>query len=278
MSLPLALVLLSYGIALTQAASDSRAVTLAWLRLGDLISLSLLGIAGATLLMDPPIRGASALNFICPLLAGGTFVHLVLVQSGRRRAERLVIALTCAAMALVFILPYLVEPLAWMQALNAAPTGSDALATPAWPQRLIGLALALAACLTGGSLMTMLLGHAYLTAASEMTQQPFLRLTALLLAALVMRLALALSAGLWPWWSAQSASHATGLPMVPIFMIATRFLMGILVPLIMTWMARQCVRIRSNQSATGILYVSSTMILVGEFLGLTLVSMHGLPF
>ncbi len=278
MSLSLILVLISYGIALSQAASDSRAVTLAWLRLGDLIALSLLGIAGADLLIDPPLRGASALNLACPLLAGGTFVHLMLVQSGQRRAQRIAITLTCIALFLVLTLPYPLDSLAGMQALNAHLTDSSARPVAAWPQQLIGLSLTLVACLTGGSLMTMLLGHAYLTSGREMTQQPFLRLVRLLLAALLLRLAITLLAGLWPWWSARSASHPTDLPMVPILMMAARFLMGILVPLIMTWMALQCVRIRSNQSATGILYVSSTMILVGEFLGLSLITMYGLPF
>lgn len=274
----MALILLSYGIALSQAASSSRAVTLAWLRLGDLIALSLLGIAGAALLMDAPSRGASALYAICPLLAVGTLVHLMLVQSGWRRAERIAIIMTCVAIFLVLTLPYLSESLAWMQALTAAPPASDTPPLPTWPQRLIGPALALAAWLTGGSLMTMLLGHAYLTSGSEMTQQPFIRLVRLLIVGLTARLAIALLAGLWPWWSARNASHTADLAMVPIFIIIARFVMGIVVPLIMSWMALQCVRIRSNQSATGILYVSSTMILVGEFLGLALVSAHGLPF
>lgn len=278
MSLPLALILLSYGTALSQAASSSRAVTLAWLRLGDLIALSLLGIAGAALLVDTPIRGAAALYVTCPLLALGSFIHLMLVQSGWRRAERIAIVITCIAVFSVLTLPYLINSLAWMQPLNAAPAAPNAPPVATWPQRLIGPALALAAWLTGGSLMTMLLGHAYLTSGSEMTQQPFIRLVRLLIVGLTVRLAIALFAGLWPWWSARSASHSAELTMVPVFMITARFLMGIVVPLIMSWMALQCVRIRSNQSATGILYVSSTMILVGEFLGLALVSAHGLPF
>jgi hypothetical protein len=85
--------------------------------------------------------------------------------------------------------------------------------------------------------------------------------------------------GLWPWWSARTRSGTEhGGDTLVIMMISARFLVGLAVPLIMTWMALQCVRIRSNQSATGILYVSSTMILVGELIGLSLASAHDLAF
>ncbi len=278
MSLPLVLILLAYGIALSQTASNARAVTLHWLRLGDLVALSLLGIAGVAVLVDAPAQGAWALYIVGPILTAGAFLHLMLVQSGHRTAQRAAIALVCAAVLLAFVLPYLIGSLQWMQALPVQAPSTQAQ-PQGWPRLLIGPALVLTGWLTGGSLMTMLLGHAYLTSGSEMTQQPFIRLVQLLFFGLLARLAIALSGGLWPWWTARSGVGAehTG-DMIATLMISARFLMGLLVPLVMTWMALQCVRIRSNQSATGILYVSSTMILVGEFIGLSMAAAHGLPF
>ncbi|GEM_PF-1072978 len=278
MSLPLVLILLSYGIALSQAASNARAVTLHWLRLGDLVALSLLGIAGVAVLVDAPEHGAWALYVVGPILTAGAFVHLMLVQSGRRSAQRGAIAFVCGFVLLVFVLPYVAGSLQWMQALELKARSTEAQ-FHAWPQLLIGPAVVLTGWLTGGSLMTMLLGHAYLTSGSEMTQQPFIRLVQLLFFGLLARLAIALVGGLWPWWSARSGVRTEhGGDMIAILMMSARFLMGLVVPMLMTWMALQCVRIRSNQSATGILYVSSTMILVGEFIGLSLVSTNGLPF
>lgn len=271
MSLTLILILLALGVSLSQAISSERAVTLRWLRLGDLVALSLLGGAAAALLADPP-RASIAMWVVVGVLACGALAHLMLVQLGRRRAQRWAIALTAAACAALLIGPWCVESFAAHRALAFA----DAAAPPPWSGPLIGVSLVLAAWLAGGSLMTMLLGHAYLTSGSEMTQQPFLRLVRLLLLGLLARL-LVVAAALWTWWSAQAGPEATP-PIMEAVTIAARLLMGLVVPIAMTWMALQCVRLRSNQSATGILYVSSTMMLVGEFLGLALAAAHGLPF
>ncbi len=276
MSLPLVLALLALGIAMSQAACAPRAVTLQWLRLGDLVALSLLGVGGAAMLIDPPDESARALYVIGTLMAVTAFAHLMLVQSGWRNAQRLVVAVGCAAVVVAMCLGFVVAPLAWMRPLAIDPAAREQAVS--WPLWFIGPALALTGWLTGGSLMTMLLGHAYLTSGSEMTQQPFLRLVRLLLVGLALRLALALLA-LPPWWQMRGdADPQRGALTMAVLLLSARFLVGLAVPLIMTWMALQCVRIRSNQSATGILYVSSTMILIGEFVALSLATTHGLPF
>lgn len=277
MSLPLVLALLAFGIALSQAACAARAVTLQWLRLGDLIALSLLGIGGAAMLIDPPEQSRAALHLVGAILVVTALAHLMLVQSGWRSSQRLVVSVGCAAVVLALSLGYVAEPLAWMQPLAIDSSASQRAMH--WPIWFIGPALALTGWLTGGSLMAMLLGHAYLTSGSEMTQQPFLRLVRLLLIALALRLALALFGALLPWWLMRDgAEPQRGSLTMAVLLLCARFLVGLVVPLIMTWMALQCVRIRSNQSATGILYVSSTMILIGEFVALSLATAHGLPF
>lgn len=275
MSLPLVMILLVLGILLAQALSDPLAVTLRWLRLGDLIALSLLALAGAALALDAPpgAGGALALGLI---LAGISAVaHLMLVQTAHRRAQRRVAGAAAAAVATLLIVPWCAASLAPYRVLVLDAAGdSPAVAFPAC-EPLIGACLVLAGWLTGGSLMTMLLGHAYLTAGSEMTQRPFLRLVRLLFAGLAVRLLIAGAAGLWGWLEGRSER---GPAVMEAVLIGARFLMGLIVPLVMTWMAMQCVRLRSNQSATGILYVSSTMILVGEFIALSLITAHRLPF
>src|SRR5262249_22980990 len=123
--------------------------------------------------------------------------------------------------------------------------------------------------LLGGFLMTMLLGHAYLTAGGEMTQKPFMRLVVMLLVLLGLRLIGSAAFGLWPWW----ASEAAGRPMERVWtvtMITARYAVGLVVPLVLTWMTLDCVKRRANQSATGILYVTTVLVIVGEGIALAL--------
>ena len=48
--------------------------------------------------------------------------------------------------------------------------------------------------------------------------------------------------------------------------LMTRVLFGFVAPLVLLWLAWRCVRIRSNQSATGILYVVVAFVLIGEII------------
>lgn len=58
--------------------------------------------------------------------------------------------------------------------------------------------------------------------------------------------------------------HAFGLGFYGWMILATRLLWGILAPIVLAWMIRETVRTRSTQSATGILYALSVMVLLGE--------------
>ena len=61
-------------------------------------------------------------------------------------------------------------------------------------------------------------------------------------------------------------------------LIGTRWLVGLLVPAVFVYMAHDCIRRRSTQSATGILYVAGVLIFIGELIALNLARETGLPF
>lgn len=275
MSLVLVLTLFGLGIPATQAICSPAAVTLRWLRLGDLISLSLLAAAIALALTDVGDRES-----IRPLLGPaivlivGAAAHLTAVQLGRRRAQWFIAAGVVLLVAVISILqPWLETPgrAAW----SLAPW----LDSAAKPLQVSGSAVAVlvSSVMLGGYLMTMLLGHAYLTAGGEMTQRPFMRLTQAMITAACLRAAIAI-VGSWLWWRAMAAGDGSSIAIWDATLVIVRFGVGLLVPIVLTWMAMECVRIRSNQSATGILYVASILVLIGELTALTLMAEHGLPF
>jgi uncharacterized membrane protein YgdD (TMEM256/DUF423 family) len=130
------------------------------------------------------------------------------------------------------------------------------------------LAAAGVAAASGLALMDMLLGHAYLTA-SKMTIAPFRRLNLRLAATLAVRAVL--------------AGAATAMLSREVFMrdglfVIMRWLVGVVVPAVFVYMAHDCIKRRSTQSATGILYVAGVLIFIGEIVALYLVRSTGLPF
>ena len=57
---------------------------------------------------------------------------------------------------------------------------------------------------------------------------------------------------------------------------STRWLVGLLVPAVFVYMAHDCIKRRSTQSATGILYVAGVLIFIGEIVALYLVRGDGI--
>jgi hypothetical protein len=166
-------------------------------------------------------------------------------------------------------------------ALLAAGGGLAAPPVPL-PHRppLVIAALLASALLLGWSLITMLLGHWYLVA-PRLAFRHLVVFCRVLVAAIALRLA-ALLATL----AAASAVDArvepnplrllTGLGGEGIF-FWFRLLWGLAVPLVLAVMALHCARQRSNQSATGILYVVVVGTFIGEITGYYLLVTTGLP-
>jgi hypothetical protein len=117
------------------------------------------------------------------------------------------------------------------------------------------------AALLGTATTAMLVGHSYLLSPG-LSLTPLLRLLAALFVAGFVRMAVAGVAGLWtvgPGWS--------NLNSETVLWLAVRWGLGFLVPLVLAWMAREAAKIRSTQSATGILYVVVVFCFLGELTG-----------
>ncbi|MBY0231608.1 MAG: hypothetical protein K2W96_20170 [Gemmataceae bacterium] len=121
------------------------------------------------------------------------------------------------------------------------------------------------ALLLGAAMSAMLMGHNYLVAPA-MSLVPLFRLLAALAVALVLR-AVADGAALAGW--AQAHGFDT-LKADAMLWLPVRWLVGIAGPAAMCWMAWQTARIRSTQSATGILYVAVIFCFLGELTGMLL--------
>jgi hypothetical protein len=128
------------------------------------------------------------------------------------------------------------------------------------------------ALLLGTALTAMLIGHSYLISPG-MALTPLMRLLAALGVAILLRAAVA-GVGLW-FWTGTVAAYTLNNEVV--LWLPVRWLVGIVAPLVFGWMAYASARIRSTQSATGILYVAVVCGFLGELLSLLLVRQTGLP-
>lgn len=141
-------------------------------------------------------------------------------------------------------------------ATTAEGQHEDTIASAALPWQLFGEATS--AAVLGAATTAMLMGHSYLIAPT-MSLTPLLRLLGLLFAAIGLRLLVA-AVGLWEW----SAVHSFTPEDETVLWLPLRWGLGFVGPLILGWMAWQTTRIRSTQSATGILYVVVIFCFLGE--------------
>jgi hypothetical protein len=221
---------------------------------------------GCLLLLPPAIINPRFFrtHFLTALaLAGLAFLGV------RETAPGALLVLLGAAMALAFV-----GSLVW--GLEGAPGGRTLIvltalslaATLGWlevsnsgEQPLAPLLLGdlTSAALLGSALTAMLLGHSYLIAPS-MSLKPLMRLLAALAIATVARLGVdAYALGCWT-----TAHPLVTLKGDAMLWLPLRWLLGFLAPLGLDWMAWQTARLRSTQSATGILYVVVIFCFLGE--------------
>jgi hypothetical protein len=215
-------------------------------RVQFLAALGLLAVAGVFLI---PSAGPA---FWCmyAIAAGGCLAGSIVWHLKEAPGGRLVIWLTAPALLACLVLG----------GFAAHPTDD-----PAWrtADDLASMAV------LGSATAAMLMGHSYLIAPA-MSMVPLLRLLAALGAALALRIALACVA-LWLWSAGGGAPQGELLVWLP-----ARWGLGLLGPLALGWMAWETARIRSTQSATGILYVVVIVCYLGELTSQLLLEKTGL--
>jgi hypothetical protein len=129
------------------------------------------------------------------------------------------------------------------------------------PLGLLLLGSLTASAVLGTALTAMLVGHSYLIATS-MSMTPLLRLLAALALAVLARMAVD-GFALGCWTAQHSLAKLTEDGTILLW-LPLRWGLGFVGPLVLTWMAWQTARIRSTQSATGILYVVVIFCFLGE--------------
>jgi len=114
------------------------------------------------------------------------------------------------------------------------------------------------------------MGHSYLISPS-MSMAPLMSLLAALGVAVILRTTLAFF-GLWGWTASRATSN---LETELVLWLPVRWILGLIAPLVLGWMAWETARIRSTQSATGILYVVVILCFLGELTSQLLVEKTG---
>jgi hypothetical protein len=128
------------------------------------------------------------------------------------------------------------------------------------------------AAFLGATMTAMLMGHSYLNAPT-MSIAPLVRLLAVLGVATTARAAVA-GLGLWCWTESQPSVSLTG---AMLLWLPVRWGVGLVGPAVLAVLAWQTARIRSTQSATGILYVVVILGFLGELTSMLLFRDAGYP-
>jgi hypothetical protein len=128
------------------------------------------------------------------------------------------------------------------------------------------------AAVLGFTMTAMLVGHSYLISPGLSIRPLMVQLTAFFVA-LLLRLIVA-GVALWFW----TADHSlTNLNDEVVLWLPVRWLIGIVGPAFFGFLAYRTAKIRSTQSATGILYVVVILVFLGELNALLLQKITGLP-
>ena len=159
-----------------------------------------------------------------------------------------------------------------------ASTFADTPAPTAVMAALNAAGLVLGSFLAGSVTVAWLLGHAYLTA-TKMTIAPLQRFSRIFSLAVVVRFVyLALCLALLRFVPNPNVGQWSLADLGDSWLILSlRVGVGLFALGAFAYMVRDCVKVRSTQSATGILYFASVFAYVGELCSLHLVSEFGIP-
>jgi hypothetical protein len=201
--------------------------------------------------------GAGPELFACILLAAG---HLVSLQFRRNRLSPVLLA-----GAVAFGVASMLREAAGLA--GAAPASAALLAAH----------FVTSSALLGAVLLDMILGHWYLVIPG-LSFGHLQRMTLLLAVALGLRIAVIAWSVVVSWGVWQDVlQDSMRFLMQDGFLLVLRVVFGILGPAVLLVLVRGCLRIRSNTSATGILYVATVIVWIGEITSHYLLTHGTLP-
>jgi len=240
-----------------------------YFQMNALVVLGLLALAAAVVWLHPshPFgeRPAAGVTALCLALVGSSLYYGAIWKERWAFARwPLTLALAGSLAALVLAGPHVVP-----------------VFTPLPHRRaLLDAGLLTSALLLGWSLITMLLGHWYLVA-PKLAFRHLVVFCRVLLATVCLRVlavgaSLAVAAGVDERIEPHPLRLLAGFEGQGIF-FWFRLLWGLAIVLPLAWMSLHCARQRSNQSATGILYVVVVGTFIGEITGYYLSATTGVP-
>ncbi|MDP6410923.1 MAG: hypothetical protein QGI46_16235 [Planctomycetota bacterium] len=138
-----------------------------------------------------------------------------------------------------------------------------------------GLSAAATGAVAGGVGLAMVLGHWYLTV-PKLDVRHLVRLNRLTAAAMLASLACVVLTCL-VFRDELAAARTPLLGPWGLFYLGTRIVVGLLVPLGFAWMTAGSLRYANTRSATGILYASTVLVLIGTGVAVSLQSSYGVP-
>ena len=242
---------LSYGIQLFAPVVDSKLTGVGFYKLGTSIVLACLVLAlGIDTFMEPGISGP---EFACYgfLILSNVFTYIFHKD------------LKTSPMWLMFGLQVIIF---------GVLTFNIFVFNPLWVMFFY-----LSMTLLGITNFSMILGHYYLVV-PKLTEEPLIYCLYIFWTALFLRLisslAVILSLGI-PYLE-EGAVLGDGYLYNWLF-ISMRYLWGYLAPLVLSFFTFRLCRMRSIQSATGVLYIIVFFVIVGELISIYLMGKHGLP-
>lgn len=167
--------------------------------------------------------------------------------------------------------PKLVGPLVPLIGLASLWAASLVVASPQLGGLGVPLATLAGAIALGSALTGLSLGHWFLVQPT-LSVQPLIRVTFLCLAAIAVQLVLL---PILVWGPGADPKGIQTLLTDDVLFLGVRVVFGLLVPGVATLMAWRTARIRSLDSATGLLYVIAALVLAGEIAARTLFFLTG---
>jgi len=225
--------------------------------------------------------------FFYRLMGAAAAVPLVLaialeVTSGGRWLDPVVLAASCAVLGSTLLAGRAARRLAALL-FSCAACGLALVATVSRAPEVHGAAqLALASlsamatgAVAGGVGLAMVLGHWYLTV-PQLPVSLLVRANRQTVVAMVSSAVLVVATCLL-WSERFAAARRPLFGPWGLFQLSARVVMGILLPLLFAWMAASALRYQNTRSATGILYASTVMVLIGAAVSISLQDSYGVP-